>query len=513
MKKNLLGTLSLHPFLFAAAPVFYLLGENIVEITFAQSLRSLGWSLLGAAALMLLWLALTRSPARAGLAASYNVILFFTFGDAYVRLRDALPEGSPLAQANVLAALWAVLLILGTWAILRLLRVVDAPTVFLNVAALVFLIGAIYPVAAYSALAVAKGPTVMLHPASLTPAADPAAHKPDIYYIILDGYGRSDSLSEIHNVDNSEFLRFLERRGFTIASGSTTNYARTMHSLSSSLNFHYLDELIVSRPESNDYDAFRALIKDNAAQQFLKQQGYQTVALATGFEITEVSGADVFLSGGRTLSYFEETLLSRTLAVFYVDQVIGDVRREEIHRAFADLESTIQMPGPKFVFAHLVVPHPPFVFDEDGGPVAPRGYGDGTSYAGGRQQYLEAYRRQLLYINTRIEQLVTRIQEQSGTPPVLIIQGDHGPGALVDWIDWQNTCFRERMPILNAYALPGLPADAIPQDITPVNTFRLVFNHYFGADLPMQPNKNYMVTLPRPYEFIDVTDQLDSCPK
>ncbi len=36
----------------------------------------------------------------------------------------------------------------------------------------------------------------------------------DIYFIVLDGYGRSDVLKEFYEYDNSDFLRGLKEKGF-----------------------------------------------------------------------------------------------------------------------------------------------------------------------------------------------------------------------------------------------------------------------------------------------------------
>ncbi len=512
MPRLSLRTLPLHPFLLAVFPALSLLADNIIEITFGQSLRSLTWSLVGTLLFFGLFWLLLRSPQKAGVVTSFIVVMFFTFGQVYMALQGMLPAGSLLGQLNVLMAFWAAGLIIGTWLLARKLRDPLPLNLIANVFALAALVTALYPLGVYYGRILLAGPIPLKNIPALSPAVVSGGQKPDIYYIILDGYGRSDSLAEIHAVDNSDFTRFLEQRGFTVAEQSNTNYARTMLSLASSLNYHYLDALMEPRPQANDYEAYRRLIKDSAVQRFLKAQGYTTVAMATGFEMTEVSTADVYLHGGRWLSYFEETLLARTMAIFWVDQVVGDQRRAETTQAFADLRSTIDIPGPKFVFAHLVVPHPPFVFDENGGPLAPRGWGDGTTYAGGREHYLANYRRQLLYVDRVMEDLVVAIQDQSDTPPVIILQGDHGPGALTDWLSWEKTCLRERMPILNAYFLPGVESAAVPRDISPVNTFRLVFNQYFGTNLPMLDNRGYFVLLPRPYDYIDVTAHLDACP-
>jgi hypothetical protein len=54
--------------------------------------------------------------------------------------------------------------------------------------------------------------------------------------------------------------------------------------------------------------------------------------------------------------------------------------------------------------------------------------------------------------------------------------------------------------------LPGADVD-MPDTFTSVNTFRLVFRTYFGADLPALPDRSF--TWPddeHVYDFRDVTD-------
>src|SRR5690606_20516760 len=99
---------------------------------------------------------------------------------------------------------------------------------------------------------------------------------------------------------------------------------------------------------------------------------------------------------------------------------------------------------------------------------------------------------------------------RSEKPPVIIIQGDHGPGGRLKWKSPGDSCYAERTSILNAYYLPdGADALLFP-NITPVNSFRVVLNAYFGADLEMLPGKSYF-TSPLPGgAFIDITNQRDS---
>jgi hypothetical protein len=41
-----------------------------------------------------------------------------------------------------------------------------------------------------------------------------------------------------------------------------------------------------------------------------------------------------------------------------------------------------------------------------------------------------------------------------------------------------------------------------------VNTFRIIFNNYFGAKLDLLPERNYYSSWSEPYLCIDVSDQV-----
>jgi hypothetical protein len=163
-----------------------------------------------------------------------------------------------------------------------------------------------------------------------------------------------------------------------------------------------------------------------------------------------------------------------------------------------------------------VAPHPPFVFDKDGEPIYPdRRFttGDGDSYQGTDEEYLSQYPDQLEYINKLTLAAVKRIISKSKTPPVIILQGDHGSGVYLDNYSLANTCVYERFSILNAYYGPQGLKDLLYPEITPVNSFRLILDYFFDTRLGLLPDKVIYGSLGKDEnKFFDVTDQdLSDC--
>lgn len=504
-----------HPWLFVLFPVVSLYARNVTQIPPAEALRAALVGLAAAGLLFGLFYLAARDADRAGAAVTAAALLFFSFGHAYLALAGRWP-GALFSRADVLTALWAAALILLPWLALRVLPRPAARglTNALNAAGCAALALACGNIALFAAQN-ARAASAAAAPAAAAPGRfddsppEGAAAGPDIYYIILDSYGRDDLLAEMYGIEQNGFTDFLRGQGFTVAGQSRSNYGFTALSLASSLNYGYIDELLPVTSETTDRSSAVESIQHSAAVNYLKKLGYRVVAFETGYSFTELRDADVFFKNSGSLNSFETQLLSASLANIWLDRAAPQKHRDDLRETLANLASAPRIPGPKLVFAHILLPHAPFVFDRNGGPVEPSGSGDGSYFYGTTEEYLHAYREQLLYTNTQMEKVVRAILEQSAQPPVIVIQGDHGPGARFHFNDLARTCLRERYGILNAYYLPG--GSPPGQDITPVNTFRLIFNTYFGDDLPLLPARSYFSTWERPFDLTEITAQAGGC--
>ena len=217
--------------------------------------------------------------------------------------------------------------------------------------------------------------------------------RPDIYYIIVDGYARNDVLQEIYNFDNSEFIKLPYDQGFYVAEESQSNYIFTPLSLSSSLRSDYMDNLGISAANSENREPLRKLTQRSKARAVLEKYGYEMITLPSGYYVTEIKDSDLYLSLGSSyfsaleIQFFETTGIHIILnSINKYSSISGyETHRRRILHEFEQLENipTLPIDRPKFVFAHIVLPHPPLIFDQNGDPVSedrPFSFMDGNAY-------------------------------------------------------------------------------------------------------------------------------------
>jgi hypothetical protein len=125
-----------------------------------------------------------------------------------------------------------------------------------------------------------------------------------------------------------------------------------------------------------------------------------------------------------------------------------------------------------------------------------------------QDEYRDGYIGQLEFVNDMVLRAVTTILTESVVSPIIIVQGDHGPGSMHNHSSVERSHVGERLTILNAYHLPAGGNDLVYADITPVNTFRLILAHYFGASVDMLPDRSYYSPWDRPYAITDVTGRV-----
>ena len=498
--------LVLHPLLFAAVPVLYLFSQNLALADISDAIRPLLFVVAIVAVLFLVATLVFRNAQKAGLAVSILVLLFFSYG--YLFPAD-WETGNPVRAHGLWLPLWALLGVAGIVAAVRAGKRLPRVTSTLNVVAAGLVLFNAATIGVYKIRSGGQSEASELEAlVPNIPASSASSNDRDIYYVIFDRYGGSDALREM-GFDNSEFLNFLSSQGFYVASESRGNYPKTLLSLASSLNMTYLDFLTREiGVDSDDEEPARRLIKRHEVARFLKSKGYQYIQIGSWWGVTSESPlADLNIKLGG-LSEFSSALVETT-PLFPVGPAISeqlDFRHREYNRAllqFEKIAETRDVPGPTFVFAHILVPHGPYVFDRDG------------TYVDVEEEQDRSFRRnylgQLEFVNKKVTELVgALLSGPDEEDPIVIIQSDEGPGeAPGNWARASPKAWRKKFPILNAYYLPGVEDPGLYPSISPVNTFRKVFDLYFDADLPILPDRTFIYEdLRHLYKFTDVTARI-----
>jgi len=507
-----------YPFLMAATPVAFLAVRNAAQVTPDQVVAPLA-GMLGATALALALLGrLLRDRERAAVLVTVGLIVLFTGGALYDALAGALgARWQPAAFAGALLLAAIVLWAGGRYTGGAPARL-RAATTTLGVMALVLFANMVAPLVFTAKGRVFFAPDRVDHASGPPPhpvRTEESAEHPDIYYIIADAYARADVLQRHYGFDNREFLEWLERRGFYVADASWANYPATYQSLASSLSMRLLDEefarLRAARPDATELDRtpFYRLIQRPAVAERLQARGYRYAQVLTHWGGTDRSAiADLRYKFAPFLGdEFTGTLASMTLLRLLAPTI------DRLHHFVADRTPAIaDVPGPTFAFVHLLLPHNPYVFDRDGRVIAASPLTISLNLQDRAWREREPYIEQLRYTNTLLRGMIDGILARSRTPPIIVLQGDHGSsssqfaperrGAGVDP--------RERLGILNAYRVPPAVRAGLAAGITPANTFRLLLSRQFGEDLPPVPDISYFPAGKGPYGMRDVTAELRS---
>lgn len=508
---SFLKSLLFHPLLFGIVPVLSLLALNQREVRMIVGLRAVLISALLAGVLLVVARALCRDGKRAAIATTFLLVLFFSYGHVYNALKPVALSGVLIGRHRYLGPAWLGVALVGSWWILRRLKDPAALNEALNVAALAALAFPLVQIIAgqlaQSRLSAVETGFAAQEAGLRVPAGDTP---PDIYYIVLDGYARDDVLMDVFGYDNAAFLEGLQELGFYVARCSLSNYAQSELSVASSLNYNHLEALGDRfTPENEDRSGLAGLIRDNAVRRILKDLGYTDVAFETGYSWIELDDAEVYYAAGEAsslaasvaggLSNFELMFLRTTAGLLVTDatgsapgfiaRAVSYPNRVHRERVLFVLESLQRVPknlkSPLFVYAHIVSPHEPYVFGPDGEVVT---YTEPLDL----ETYRRAYRDQVHYLNGRVLSALDTILTSSHRPPVVILQADHGIG---------SGSSEQRMAILNAYFLPEGAEGALYPEISPVNSFRVVFNTYFEGELPLLADISRFSTYEEPYDF------------
>jgi len=320
--------------------------------------------------------------------------------------------------------------------------------------------------------------------AAQSPAISEMTTKPDVLFILLDGYARSDVLSSLYDFDNSEFLGQLEAEGFTVPSSSNANYTGTHFSLPSMLEMSYLAEpgQFVS---NSDLEALAQMISgDNLLVETLKSNGYTYIHGDTDHWLNTCGTQVDICLPGPLIDITGDALLANTPLGPLVYPTSGSPttalnldRLDELSN-WNEFSQTLPE-GPRFVFLHLVLPHPPLFLDSSCAPrVDPDLDGHNVSSQSIPVELLP--KRRSAYVDQVgcANRTVLEFLEQVDRDAVIVITADHGPDSLNPLVEspetWTPEQVKERFAAFSAMRLPPNCDARLDENHQLVNTFRVV---------------------------------------
>jgi hypothetical protein len=352
--------------------------------------------------------------------------------------------------------------------------------------------------------------------------------KPNVYYLLFDRYASSETLQNVYSYNNTAFLDYLNSEGFVNRQPAYANYPFTTQSVASTLSMSYLNDL--ESRFKNDAGSFqtnfpyRNIIDNPPVAQVFKQNDYSYNQISSWWDVTRagikadnepaksfrlrVLGLTFWLTDlQRDIVYRSafQPLLEKGITIGNTALIKYDLSRNPTQNFNDELQavkdiaknSTAQKQS-NFTFAHFLSPHDPYIFNEDGSPV---------TYNGDRtDQDIDEYQKytnQLIYITTRIEELISYIRTNDPNA-VILFQPDEGPypkefrGQLsaqhyFDPKDLPNDAsLKQKLGITASYYMPGIDESVVSKEITgSVNAFPFVLNHYLGYNIPYLPECNY----------------------
>jgi hypothetical protein len=375
-----------------------------------------------------------------------------------------------------------------------------------------------------------KQPTSVDGVSSLNKSNGP---KRDIYYFVFDRYASAQSLKTNFNFDNSIYLNQLEDSGFTIRDNAFSNYQFTAPSVSSTmrLDYHYDLGKKFANEEPDNYIPYKQLIQNSRVASLLKTAGYDTYNAGNWWDLSRKQNGATNVLPEFTATILGKSFILSELQSQVVDKSFmggflrhgvsisgktvlkvthGDPRSIYLQQ-LADVKKIAEQSKskPKFVFAHFLNAHPPYVFNSDG---SFPGYdtGDNNNTLSRTTKYVN----QLKYANSSTQDLIKAIQGNSKLAPIIIIQADEGPYPLTPISQWQKApagTLKLKFGTLGAYALPGVKTEDVAKIDSSVNIFRFVFNNYFGTNFKYLPDCSYVFNPGgKPFTYYDVTAKLHS---
>lgn len=314
--------------------------------------------------------------------------------------------------------------------------------------------------------------------------------KPNVYFLLFDGYPGQETLTDSFQFNNIVFSSFLRSNQF-VQIPIHSNYDYTLYSMSSMFNMQYVNNNYIVNAETQEDSQLRQNeIKQGQVFDVFQKMGY-TILNHSVFDIKDLPGLsdeNSFLLG-HSILLTNKILINRIrkdLTFLFTDDQIkylpflknmsifidrnNNLKSEALTTSFAGKKTD----KPIFCYAHFLMPHPPYFFDSLGRET------DHTKMTNFdvliNKSNIISY---LKYTNKVAINIVGSIRKKDSNA-VIILMSDHGVRAFPhqpykEEANFNNICY---------VYFPNKNYQNLLPTFTNVNIFTYLLNAQFNQHLP-----------------------------
>ncbi len=440
--------LIIFPFLLAFFPSWILILKNYDELIFQDILISLAIVSVS----IIIWIVIRKiikNSNKAALITGVGVVFFFYFGYVQDALKGILVSNIPVNKTSILVPISIIIFIILTIYFIKSKNNFESIIKIANVVSI----------------------TLILVVCVQFIIPDASAEKPNVYHIILDEYTDNEILTKKFGYNNEKFLEFLNNNGFYMHDKLFSTFGGTVKELNVILNMEYPKKL---RWMSEDYES----LNNNKVMSIFSNQDYSVIETNSMMRWKNFSDVDTKLCYDTNFinSEFLDQVLGKSIIRYFLEKYQQDTRRDTVRCTFDVLnEITLKTDGPKYVFSHVYVPHPPFLFGPNGENVIP----DRREISGLQSwENPQGYVNQLIYATNEITVVIKNIVKNDPNA-IIIVQGDTGTLTGTEISKKTMKEIYQAHSILYAVRIPDVEDSDY---MIPVNTYRIIFNNYFNMN-------------------------------
>jgi len=339
--------------------------------------------------------------------------------------------------------------------------------------------------------------------------------KPNVYFFILDAYGRSDELTKV-GIDNNYFLKDLINENFFVASRSTSNFMSSRYNLDGLYSMNYPDL------ENDKHIERKEKIQgDNLVINTFKSLGYKHIRMGPNqaknqdcsgkedhclFKLNEIDGSADGL-GSIYLKLFAMTPIYKIFNIINSNKFKRNVyEKSTIENAKNEWEKIWnEIEKPYFMEINVWQPHGPYIFDRECKKnieiIDYHLLGKGKVKL---SKEIEGYEGEIHCVNKQMTNFIKLIKTVD-PDSIIVIISDHGHPFFLDLNvepeKWTDKSIISRSANLWAAKFPEECNNNVYADISVVNTFRVIFSCIFGKSIPLLEDKIF-VHSKKAYRFV-----------